>query len=66
MKFLAVVTPLYIYQKPYSTLTMNTINPCARGAVQEVQVFGIVCDYKQVYSDNEDSYALLQYNLKKY
>ena len=43
---------------------MNTNTPCAREAVQNKQVCGIVCDYKQIFSDNEAIYALLQPNLK--
>ena len=36
----------------------------ARGAVQNNKVCGILCDYKQIYSYNEGSYALLLSNIE--
>ena len=43
---------------------MDRNNPRARGAVQNEQVCGIVCDYKQIFGDKEASYALFPPNFK--
>ena len=51
-------------KKPHSSLTLNTIPSCARGAVQNEQICGIVCDYKQISSGNEARYALFPSNLQ--
>ena len=45
-------------------MTTKTITPLPHRAVQNKQVCGIVCDYKQIFRDNEPIYALLPSSLK--
>ena len=42
---------------------MNINTPRVRGIVQNEQVCGIVCDYKQILSDNKTRYALIPQNI---
>ena len=39
-------------------------NYSASGSVQNKDIYGIVCDHKQIYSYNEGRYALFLSNLK--
>ena len=41
------------------------ITPCTGRAVQNEQVFGIVCDYKQIFRNDEARYELLPSHLKR-
>ena len=51
-------------RNPYSSLVMNTVTPRAHGAVQNNQVCGIVCNYKQIFSINEARYSLFPHHHK--